>query len=202
LVDAGFSADLGRARKATVSIAGWAVDTLKELPFKIALQDKAVPQGYRDDLVKDDRITLENMVRVTGLHVELEFNYATLAKAYGKAIVFIAMLATGATMLAQNAVPAGNAGNGKKLFLRDGCWECHGYAGQGGRDGARIASTALTNAQFTRYIRRSTGTMPAYIDAILGENEANDIRAYLTSMPAPKPSKDIPLLNDLKGSLK
>ena len=34
-----------------------------------------------------------------------------------KTILLIAMLATGATMLAQQATPAGNAENGKKLFL-------------------------------------------------------------------------------------
>ena len=50
-----------------------------------------------------------------------------------KTILLIAMLATGATMLAQQATPAGNAENGKKLFLRDGCWECHGYAGRARR---------------------------------------------------------------------
>ena len=116
-----------------------------------------------------------------------------------KAIVLIAMLATGATMLAQTTTPAGNTENGKKLFLRDGCWECHGYAGQGSRDGARIANTALTNVQFTRYIRRPTGAMPAYIDRILSDSEANDIWAYMKSIPASKPAKDIPLLNELKG---
>jgi mono/diheme cytochrome c family protein len=116
-----------------------------------------------------------------------------------KTIVLIAMLATGGTMLAQQATPAGNGENGKKLFLRDGCWECHGYAGQGGAAGARIANTALTNAQFTRYIRRPTGRMPAYIDTILNDTEANDLWAYLKSMPAAKSAKDIPLLNELKG---
>ena len=116
-----------------------------------------------------------------------------------KTIVLIAMMAAGATMLAQRATPAGNAENGKRLFLRDGCWECHGYAGQGGRDGARIANTALANAQFTRYIRRPTGTMPAYIDTVLSDIEATDIWAYMKAMPASKPAKDIPLLNELRG---
>ena len=41
--------------------------------------------------------------------------------------------------------------------------------------------------------------MPAYIDTVLSDIEANDIWAYVKSMPAPKPAKDIPLLNELKG---
>jgi mono/diheme cytochrome c family protein len=115
-----------------------------------------------------------------------------------KVSILIALLATGATLLAQQTTPAGNADNGKKLFLRDGCWECHGSVGQGSWAGARIGDTALTTAQFTRYIRRPTGAMPAYIDTVLSDTEAIDIWRYLKSLPAPKPAKDIPLLNELK----
>jgi mono/diheme cytochrome c family protein len=117
-----------------------------------------------------------------------------------KTAVLIAFLAAGATLPAQQTTATANAENGKKLFLRDGCWECHGYAGQGGRDGAPIANTALTTAQFTRYIRRPTGAMPAYIDKVLSDAEATDIWTYLKSLPAPKPAKDIPLLNELRGA--
>jgi len=109
-----------------------------------------------------------------------------------------AALATGATMLAQQPASTGNADNGKKLFLRDGCWECHGTVGQGGRDGARLADTALTTAQFTRYIRRPTGAMPAYIDKVVSDQEVADIWAYVKAQPA-KQAKDIPLLTELKG---
>jgi len=116
-----------------------------------------------------------------------------------KAIIVIVAVLTGAVALAQSTTP-GNATNGKRLYERDGCWECHGWAGQGGRDGARLADTALTTAQLTRYIRRPTGAMPAYIDKVLSDAEAADIWAYLKSMPAPKPAKDIPLLNELKGT--
>ena len=112
------------------------------------------------------------------------------------------MILTAAAALAQQtppAGPAGNADNGKKLFLRDGCWECHGYAGQGGRDGARLAETALTAGQFTRYIRRPTGAMPAYIDKVLTDADAADIWAYVKTLTGPKTAKDVPLLMELKG---
>jgi cytochrome c len=32
--------------------------------------------------------------------------------------------------------------NGKRLYVRDGCYECHGYAGQGGA-GVRLAPKVL-----------------------------------------------------------
>jgi mono/diheme cytochrome c family protein len=120
-----------------------------------------------------------------------------------KTLAFLTVLLTGVAALAQQSTPpassTGNAENGKKLFLRDGCWECHGYAGQGGRDGARLAETALTSNQFTRYIRRPTGAMPAYIEKVLSDAEAADIWAYAKTLTGPKSAKDVPLLMELKG---
>jgi mono/diheme cytochrome c family protein len=117
-----------------------------------------------------------------------------------KMLAFVAALLTGVVALAQQPTPvSGNAENGKRLFNRDGCWECHGYAGQGGRDGARLADTALSTAQFTRYIRRPTGAMPAYIDKVVSDAEAGDIWAYMKTMTGPKTAKDVPLLMELKG---
>ena len=98
------------------------------------------------------------------------------------------------------AQPAGNPDNGKKLFIRDGCWECHGYAGQGSRDGARIASTALNEQAFIRYVRKPTGAMPAFVEKILPDPQLADIYAYVKSLPAPKPVKDVPLLNQMKNA--
>jgi mono/diheme cytochrome c family protein len=118
-----------------------------------------------------------------------------------KILVFLTVLLTGVAALAQSTSPAstGNAENGKKLFNRDGCWECHGYAGQGGRDGARLAETALTTPQFTRYIRRPSGAMPAYIEKVLSDAEAADIWAYVKALTGPKTAKEVPLLTELKG---
>src|SRR3982750_4487886 len=120
-----------------------------------------------------------------------------------KTVAFVTMLIAGGIAFAQDARPGGSTAasveNGKRLFTRDGCWECHGYAGQGGRDGARLADTALTVAQLTRDICQPTGASPAYIDRVMTDQELADIWAYLKSMPTPKAAKDIPLLNELKG---
>jgi mono/diheme cytochrome c family protein len=111
-----------------------------------------------------------------------------------KLFVLVAVLAAGVVA----AESPGNIENGKKIFLRDGCWECHGYAGQGSRDGARIAATALNQQGFVRYVRRPTGAMPAFVEKILPDQELADIYAYVKSLPGPKPVKDIPLLNQIK----
>jgi len=101
-----------------------------------------------------------------------------------------------ATLLAQ--APAGDAANGKKLFLKDGCYQCHGYAGQGGRDGARIAAIGLNAQGLIHYVRAPAGQMPAYTDKVISDQELTDIHAYLQTMAKAKPVKDIPLLQQFK----
>ena len=93
--------------------------------------------------------------------------------------------------------PAGNSQHGKTLYVTVGCYECHGYAGQGGRDGARISTIALTPQALIRYVRAPVGAMPAYTDKVISDQELTDIHAYLQTLPKAKPAKDIPLLNDL-----
>ena len=115
-----------------------------------------------------------------------------------KTIAFTTVLLAAVAALAQQSASTGNIENGKKVFLRDGCWECHGTVGQGGRDGARLADTALSAAQLTRYVRKPTGAMPAYIDKVLSDQELTDIWTYMKSLPV-KQAKDIPLLTELKG---
>jgi len=110
--------------------------------------------------------------------------------------LLLAAVFSAATLIAQTS--AGDAANGKKLFLRDGCYECHGYAGQGGAAGARIATIALNPQGLIRYVRAPGGQMPAYTDKVITDQELTDIHAYLQTMAKAKPVKDIPLLNALK----
>ena len=106
---------------------------------------------------------------------------------------YVLCLAASAMLLAQTP-----AENGKRLFLRDGCYECHGYAGQGSRDGARIGPPVLNLQALIRYVRRPAGAMPAFTEKVISDQELTDIYAYLKSIPPPKPVKDIPLLNQIK----
>ena len=89
---------------------------------------------------------------------------------------------------------SGNVDNGKKLFLRDGCYECHGYAGQGGA-GVRIAPKVLPVDNFVKYVRRPSGAMPPYTSKVASDQDLADIRAFLATIPEARPAKDIPLLN-------
>ena len=71
-------------------------------------------------------------------------------------------------------------------------------AAQGGRDGPRLAATALNAQALIRYVRRPFGAMPAFTEKILSDQELTDIYAYLKSLPAAKAAKDIPLLDQIK----
>ena len=102
------------------------------------------------------------------------------------------------TIAAAQSTPSGNAESGKRLFMKQNCYYCHGTTGQGGRDGARIAQTALNLQGLMRYVRKPTGGMPAFTEKILSDQELTDIYAYLKSLPAAKAAKDIPLLDQIK----
>src|ERR1700683_4657971 len=105
--------------------------------------------------------------------------------------LFLLSVFSAATLIpamCQNGDPA----NGKKLFLRDGCYECHGYAGQGGRDGARIAAIGLNAQGLIRYVRAPGGAMAAYTDKVITDQELTDVWSYLQTLPKAKPAKDIP----------
>jgi mono/diheme cytochrome c family protein len=95
---------------------------------------------------------------------------------------------------AAQAAPAGNAENGKKLFNTVGCWQCHGYSGQGGA-GAKLAPEPIALPAFTRYIREPRGSMPPYTAKVLPDAQVADIWAFLKTIPKPRDAKEIPLLN-------
>jgi mono/diheme cytochrome c family protein len=95
------------------------------------------------------------------------------------------------------AVPAGNVETGKKIFIKDGCYECHGREGQGApqASGPRIGPSQRFIRPFIKYVRQPTGQMPPYTSAVISDQELADIYAYLQSRPMATSSKDIPLLN-------
>jgi mono/diheme cytochrome c family protein len=100
------------------------------------------------------------------------------------------------TMAALAQTKAGDVANGKRLFERNGCYQCHGYWGQGGNAGARLAQTRLPFAAFSAFVRNPpSGSMPPFRAKVMSDQELADVYAYIKSIPEPKPAKDIPLLN-------
>jgi mono/diheme cytochrome c family protein len=100
-----------------------------------------------------------------------------------------------ATLVAFAQTKPGDTTNGKRIFLRNGCYQCHGTVGQGGLAGARLAQSKLTLAGFTTYIRNpAPGSMPPYRAKVMSDQEIADIYAYVQSVPPPVPAANIPIL--------
>jgi mono/diheme cytochrome c family protein len=120
----------------------------------------------------------------------------TLFRAWILVTVATAALAAAGIAVAQTA--AGDADNGKRVFLADGCFECHGRAGQGGAMNyptPAIAQLEMPVESFVAFLRDAPRDMPAYSAGVLSDKDAADIYAYLRSLPGRKPAKDFPLLN-------
>lgn len=91
--------------------------------------------------------------------------------------------------------PAGNAENGKQLFMKDGCYECHGREGQGSTmAGPRIAPDPIPFESLLSYVRKPKGEMPPYTAKVISDKELADIYAYLQSRKEPPTAKAMPLL--------
>jgi mono/diheme cytochrome c family protein len=111
----------------------------------------------------------------------------------------VALLALGACDAAwsQNA-PAGDAANGKRVYLAMGCYTCHGRAGQGGAmnyPAPALAQTQLPVEALRAFVRAGPNDMPAYVESQLSDKDVADIHAFLRSLPGRRPAKNIPLLN-------
>ena len=112
-------------------------------------------------------------------------------------IVVMALLVPLTATPQGNATPTGNVSNGKDLYLKIGCWECHGYTAQTG-NGARLVSTKLNQQGFTNYIRNPrTNGMPMYTAKFVSDQQAADLFAYIKTFKEPAAAKDIPLLNQI-----
>ena len=123
---------------------------------------------------------------------------AAVALAAGEAVAARQTAAAGQAAPEASVGNTGDATHGKQLFEKNNCYYCHGTAGQGGRDGARIAATTMNARAFIRYVRQPAGAMPAFTEKILSDPELMDIYAHLKTLPAAKALNEIPLLSQLR----
>ena len=100
-------------------------------------------------------------------------------------------------VLGNGAAFAASAEKGKIAFVTHGCWQCHGFEGQGSiatSNGAVLSNTQLPFESFEAFVRGTNRAMPPYREAILPAADLADIYAYLQSVPKPKDVGSIPLL--------
>jgi len=68
-------------------------------------------------------------------------------------------------LIAPAALAAGSAEKGKAAFVKHGCWQCHGYVGQGGVTGPRLAQTQLSVEALSAFVRNTRGGI-GYVENI------------------------------------
>jgi ubiquinol-cytochrome c reductase cytochrome c subunit len=109
----------------------------------------------------------------------------------------LAALAAG-LLLGHNAALAADAARGKQLFSEKyGCFQCHGYLGQGSPvSGPKLAPNPMPYEALANFVRTTNRQMPPYKEQVLPNEYLQDIYAYLQSIPASPDPKSIPLLND------
>ncbi|WP_213771952.1 cytochrome c [Bradyrhizobium sp. dw_78] len=110
--------------------------------------------------------------------------------------LLVALSAAGSLMAARaDDALVGDPVNGKRIYLADGCFECHGRAGQGGNFNYPtpvLAQIELPVESFIAFIREAPNDMPSFSADVLSDKEAADIHAFLSSLPGPKSGKDLP----------
>jgi mono/diheme cytochrome c family protein len=95
-------------------------------------------------------------------------------------------------------VPAGDAVNGKRLYLAT-CFACHGRSGQGGAMNGPapiLARTAMPFDGFKAQLREPISDMPAYSEAVMSDQQIADIYAFVETLPGPLPAKDMAIFKD------
>ena len=115
-------------------------------------------------------------------------------------VMAIGMLAPPAwSQAAPRILSKGDTANGRKVYLADGCYQCHGRVGQGGLmtgPAPILAQTKLPFAAFQKQVRNPINDMPPYPESLLSDKDLTDIFAFLQALPGRRSVKDIPMLND------
>src|ERR1700691_2516388 len=78
---------------------------------------------------------------------------------------------------AQDA-PPGDAAEANRLFLADGCFLCHGRAGEGGAMNGPAPILAKTQMPFDGFkgqLRQPANDMPAYSEIVMSDKQIADI---------------------------
>ena len=95
----------------------------------------------------------------------------------------------------RSSEPAATVDEGRKLYASYGCYQCHGYEGQGSSaTGPRIGPRPLPLASFSKYVRRPTGQMPPYTTKVVSDSDLAKIHASLDARPASPAVDSIPQL--------
>jgi mono/diheme cytochrome c family protein len=108
---------------------------------------------------------------------------------------FLAVAIILAPLVTAKAQTPGNAQNGKRVFEKQGCFRCHGSAGEGmtgnGSGPPKIAATPLSLREFVGSVRDPKGQMPPFNAKQVSDAELSDVFSFLQSI-ASRPKLEFP----------
>jgi mono/diheme cytochrome c family protein len=113
------------------------------------------------------------------------------------AALLLAAAGVAAPAWSQDAPPPGNAAEGKKIYLADGCYECHGRVGQGGAFNGPapiLAKTQLPYEAFAQQLRNPSNDMPTYSATVMSDKDVADVFAFLQSLSGPMEANAAPAI--------
>jgi ubiquinol-cytochrome c reductase cytochrome c subunit len=109
------------------------------------------------------------------------------------ASIVVLMLVSLAAAAGQDREPKPNIENGRRAYMRTGCYQCHGREGQGSpTTGPRLGPPSSPFAAFEAWVRRPRGEMPPYTSAVLSDADLADIYAFMRTRPRPSPDLRLP----------
>ena len=112
-----------------------------------------------------------------------------------RALIFALVVASAPVLALAQDEPRGNAANGKHLFEVMGCGSCHGYEGQGSRDGPRLNPPPAYPVTLLQ-MRMPRDLMPPYREANVSDRQVADLYAYMITFPKPPDLNTIRLLRE------
>ena len=108
-------------------------------------------------------------------------------------LAFVCLAVVSAPCLAQGA---DEIEAGRRLYMSNGCYSCHGTVGQGGERsaGPRIAPEPYPFEAFKTMVRSPREAMPRYDPKFVNDEQLLSMHRYLASIAKGLAAKDIPQL--------
>ncbi|MGH9558967.1 MAG: c-type cytochrome, partial [Bryobacteraceae bacterium] len=105
-----------------------------------------------------------------------------------------------AASVGAQAAEGSDVANGKKLFVANTCYGCHGYSGQNGPGMRLVPMPFPTKAAFIARVRNPSQPrrMPAYSAKVVSDAQLGDIYTYLKTLKDAPPASQIPLLQEIE----
>lgn len=110
---------------------------------------------------------------------------------------WLVIASAGAAVAGRSASQSDASRPGRAEYIEMGCYQCHGYEGQGARStGPRIAPEPLPFEVFSTWVRHPPEVMPAYSPKVLSEDKLLRIHEYLLSIPPPPDVSTLPAFSE------